>query len=351
MEHMRMKAHQSSAGLVLNHNKQPMTKDLPSHDWSKTHRDLWQRLANFNVDDTSACFPLSARLAREQGWSRAFAQRVVEEYKKFLFLGCISSHQISPSKAVDAAWHLHMIYTRSYWDELCATVLQRPFHHGPTKGGIHESAKFHDWYASTLSMYERVFGVAAPADIWPAPGQQFESRARWVDANTHWIVPKHSSMKAGGLVGVGLVSLAMAGCGITMAQQQSSKSVVLVVAVVVIVMITIFLAARAIVSLNGSKKVRLTRTRRRNNSGDGSTSIFFFGGSDTMPHHGHDQQFNHEPGPVAGTGAYGGIKGTEAHDHQSGLGGHHSNDATGGNSGGDAAGGDGGGSGCGGGGD
>ena len=33
---------------------------------------------------------------------------------------------IGPSDEVDQAWHLHLVYTRSYWGEFCPNVLGKP---------------------------------------------------------------------------------------------------------------------------------------------------------------------------------------------------------------------------------
>ena len=60
------------------------------------------------------------RLASENGWSREYAVRVMQEYRRFAFLAVAAGHPVSPSDAVDQAWHLHLVYTRSYWDEFCA---------------------------------------------------------------------------------------------------------------------------------------------------------------------------------------------------------------------------------------
>jgi hypothetical protein len=39
----------------------------------------------------------------------------------------ISTHIVTPSEQVDQVWHLHLTYTRSYWDEFCPNVLGQPF--------------------------------------------------------------------------------------------------------------------------------------------------------------------------------------------------------------------------------
>jgi uncharacterized protein (TIGR04222 family) len=184
-------------------------------------RSLWERIATFAIDDAEASFPFSARLARENAWSRAFAGRVVEEYRRFVFLACAAGHPVSPSDAVDQAWHLHLLYTESYWDELCGDVLGRPLHHGPTRGGAREALKFEDWYERTLESYRRLFDAEPPGDVWPAVGERFDPRARFVrvDARSHWIVPRPGVARGrvvAAAVGLALAVAALAGCGAAM---------------------------------------------------------------------------------------------------------------------------------------
>ena len=153
---------------------------------------LWERIVDFQVDDETASLPFSARLARENRWSRYYASRVIGEYKRFCYLAMRAGHGVTPSEEVDQAWHLHLLYTRSYWSGFCAGVLGRPLHHGPTRGGVEEDTKFRDWYAKTLSSYRRLFGVLPPVDIWPATERRFaagQSVCR-IDTRQYWIVPK-----------------------------------------------------------------------------------------------------------------------------------------------------------------
>ena len=134
--------------------------------------DLWAKLEALDLDG-GAQLSFSKRLARDNGWTASFAQRVVIEYKKFVFMAATSAHPVTPSDEVDQAWHLHLVYTRSYWDELCGQVLGFPLHHGPTKGGAAEGHKFQGWYGQTLQTYHAVFGVIPPADIWPSAAVRF----------------------------------------------------------------------------------------------------------------------------------------------------------------------------------
>lgn len=152
---------------------------------------LWQRIHAFHPDKPGVSLPFSKRLALENGWSRRYALRVVEEYKRFVFLACTASHTVTPSEEIDQAWHLHMVYTRSYWEEFCGKVLERPLHHIPTEGGKNEGSKHIAQYEQTLQTYREVFAQVPPADIWPPAKQRFASGLwRWVSLRKFWIIPK-----------------------------------------------------------------------------------------------------------------------------------------------------------------
>ncbi len=153
---------------------------------------LWKRIKDFSLDDSESAFPFSARLTRENGWNKAYTQRVIKEYKRFAFLTIAAGHSVTPSVDIDQVWHLHLCYTESYWEKFCGEVLKQPLHHGPTKGGCKEKDKFHDWYARTLASYEHFFTEKPPKDIWPPVGERFAkaSRIKQVSARTHWVIPK-----------------------------------------------------------------------------------------------------------------------------------------------------------------
>ena len=153
---------------------------------------LWQRIQGFEIDDPAASFPFSARLARENGWTRGFALRVVEQYKRFVFLAMVASHEVTPSDEVDEAWHLHLTYTHSYWNGLCRDVLGKSLHHVPTRGGSADAARHHAQYEQTLASYRELFGQAAPADIWPPVDARFGDDVEHlrVSRTRAWIIPK-----------------------------------------------------------------------------------------------------------------------------------------------------------------
>jgi hypothetical protein len=156
------------------------------------HDPVWKKLQAFDLEAADAKLNFTLRLARENGWSVSQARQVVGEYKKFLWMAVHAGHPVTPSDEVDQAWHLHLVYTESYWNDLCRDILGRPLHHGPTRGGAAEDAKYHDWYAKTLAFYEASFGHAPPDAVWPAPEQRFHRGRRFqrVDKGSHWVLSK-----------------------------------------------------------------------------------------------------------------------------------------------------------------
>jgi hypothetical protein len=177
---------------------------------------LYAQLVQWHPDDAGSSFPFSKRLARENGWTMAHARRVVEEYKRFVFLALQAGHPVTPSDAVDQAWHLHLTFTRSYWEDLCENILGQRLHHTPTRGGLREGEKYADLYGRTLQSYRDLFGEAPPADIWPAPGARFEPapHQRWVDTRRYWLVPNplRGLARSRGTVLTVLASAVLLGC-------------------------------------------------------------------------------------------------------------------------------------------
>lgn len=179
---------------------------------------LWNRIQAYSPDDPASALPFSARLARDQQWTRGFALRVVEEYKRFAFLCIAAGHPCTPSPTVDEAWHLHLLYSRNYWETFCRDVLQSRLHHEPTRGGPEERAKHTDWYQRTLTSYRAHFGEP-PGDIWPetATVPSAKTLPSSVQSDTHWILRKPAWWRSGNrdaavLFATGGLALAAAGC-------------------------------------------------------------------------------------------------------------------------------------------
>jgi hypothetical protein len=179
-----------------------------------TQAALFDRIQAFSLDKPDARISFSQRLAKDNGWSLQFAQQAIEEYKKFAFLAIVAGHPVTPSDQVDQVWHLHLTYTRSYWDDFCAQVLQTPLHHEPTIGGEAENQKFDDWYNKTLESYERFFGIKPPLAIWPTPQDRFGRDLHFVRVNTQrsWVLAKLQVQKTVISSIAIFIALALNGC-------------------------------------------------------------------------------------------------------------------------------------------
>ncbi|MBE9585950.1 hypothetical protein IM792_15965 [Mucilaginibacter sp. JRF] len=152
---------------------------------------LWDNIRQFQFDDAGVSFKFSDRLARENGWSVQYTHRVITEYRKFIFLCCVSTDGVTPSDPVDQAWHLHLTYTRSYWIDLCQNTLDKQIHHNPTKGGSNEANKFKKYYQSSNYLYKQYFGTEPPADIWHTSKQRFtEINYQRVNLSRYWLIRK-----------------------------------------------------------------------------------------------------------------------------------------------------------------
>ena len=164
--------------------------ELPALD--PVNDPLWQRIEAHRFDDPDSDLSFTARLARENGWKADYAERVVEEYKRFVYLAMRAGHEVTPSDDVDQAWHLHLTYSRNYWDVFCKDVLGTPLHHGPTQGGRDEAEKYWDQYRQTRESYMALSGDRPPADIWPLPQDRFRdvSAMRRVNTAGAWVIRK-----------------------------------------------------------------------------------------------------------------------------------------------------------------
>ena len=152
---------------------------------------LWSAISTFAFDGPDTQLSFAARLARENNWATRYTERVMAEYRKFIFLCCVTPTGVTPSDAVDQAWHLHLTYTKSYWNDLCHDTLGREIHHNPTRGGASEGQKFDGMYSNSQALYRQYFGEMPPADIWPSNQQRFSDiDFQRVNRRTNWVIPK-----------------------------------------------------------------------------------------------------------------------------------------------------------------
>jgi hypothetical protein len=147
--------------------------------------DLYDKICKFQLDDPAAVYKLSTKLAWEYHWTEIYTLRAIHEYKKFVFLATIQSQIVSPSTTIDRVWHNHLLYTRSYWQDFCGEVLNKPLHHYPGGGGTAEFTRDCQRYQSTLELYQSYFGKP-PTDIWDSPPLQSNHLDH---RNRYWRIP------------------------------------------------------------------------------------------------------------------------------------------------------------------
>jgi hypothetical protein len=95
------------------------------------------------------------------GWSKQYTKEVIQEYRKFLFLAV--KFNVAPSWEIDQVWHLHLLYTKEYWNIWCDEVLEKKIHHNPNPKGYSKGV---DEYFETKKLYKDVFGYNPPIHVW-----------------------------------------------------------------------------------------------------------------------------------------------------------------------------------------
>ena len=188
---------------------------------------IWNRLSNYQFDEPGTSLTFAKRLARENGWAFDQAKHAVEEYKKFLFLAVAAGHPVTPSDQVDQVWHLHLSYTRDYWEKLCGKTLQMSLHHEPSRGGADEYKKYNRCYQKTLNSYKTVFGEEPPSDMWPSAEIRFGEAPYFQRINTlsHLIISKMSLYSSGLFLGfAALLSCAVSGNEQALKDEENGRS-------------------------------------------------------------------------------------------------------------------------------
>lgn len=190
------------------------TKNVEFAPLDEDGRVLLARLESMSLGPDGAELSFERRLARDNGWPTAFAERVCSEYRRFVLLCHRAGQPMTPSDAVDQAWHLHLCYSRSYWQRMCREILGAPLHHEPTSGGTAEASKFADWYEATLQAYEATFGEPPPADVWPATPARFATAAAFRRVNTaqDWVITRANASVIFVGVMLALIFAFYAGC-------------------------------------------------------------------------------------------------------------------------------------------
>ncbi|MCG2585715.1 hypothetical protein [Massilia sp. TS11] len=119
----------------------------------------FQAIAALNLD------PIKVKLMHEEsgeGWTRAQADAVEFEYRRFLYLmKTFPNEPAAPSMQVDTFWHYHILDTMAYAQD-CAAVFGYFLHHFPYIGlrGEADLEAHHEIGNRMKELYEATFGEA-----------------------------------------------------------------------------------------------------------------------------------------------------------------------------------------------
>jgi hypothetical protein len=120
-------------------------------------QDDFEAIAALDLD------PIKVKLMHEQsgeGWTRAKADAVEFEYRRFLYLMKKFPHdQSAPLFDVDIFWHYHILDTMKYMED-CQAVFGHYLHHFPYLGlrGEDDEALHERAGARMKELYEETFG-------------------------------------------------------------------------------------------------------------------------------------------------------------------------------------------------
>ncbi|PTA69116.1 glycine-rich domain-containing protein [Deinococcus arcticus] len=243
---------------------------------------LWTALQHHDLPPA-----LLRRLAHTQRWTPAQTQAAAQEYRRFVFLAATCPHPVTPSRAVDEVWHLHLTFTRDYWE--CLTpLLPRPLHHEPGEGSPDEAARFAAQYAQTLDAYAAAFGHPAPEELWPRP-RPMAARAP--------AAPARRTLGRVHLGALGLATVAALVAGMTFAW--SAAALWIALGVFVVALLLARSAARP-----GPRRV--SGAGRRDDGGAALLSMGALSGSDDCDHGGSSDSGASGGGDSGGSSCGGG---------------------------------------------
>ena len=128
--------------------------------------NMWEKI-NESFGGTDASTKAFAdKISRKHNWTKAFALKAVQEYKKFIFLGVIGEFHVTPSKFIDVVWHEHILFTNAY-NDFCKEIIEYRFEHYPELINLDtETEIYNAQYIKTLELYLSEFEKLPPADIW-----------------------------------------------------------------------------------------------------------------------------------------------------------------------------------------
>jgi hypothetical protein len=127
------------------------------------NQELWNKILAFDFNNPNVEYGFSLRLAKENYWTRSYTEKAILEYKKFMYLAASNDVMVSPSEVVDAVWHQHLVFSKSY--QVFAELIGKHVQHIPSTHNKNEFHKFKQAKEKTIELYHETFDKM-PSDIW-----------------------------------------------------------------------------------------------------------------------------------------------------------------------------------------
>lgn len=127
------------------------------------NQQLWETIQHTSLVKGGDA-TLLEKVMKKTKWDRATTIKVMEEYRKFLYLSAINE-SVVPSEMVDEVWHEHILFTKDYF-ERWPKILGKTLHHNPAVKG--EKNTYNKDYTTTLTSYKKEFGSSSDTnEYWP----------------------------------------------------------------------------------------------------------------------------------------------------------------------------------------
>lgn len=126
-------------------------------DWPLPFKD--ERDSMFNPP--RICVSFEHNLRKDGDWTDESARRITMIYRQFLYLKALSGETLTPSEAMDRAWHLHLSFPENY-AALCAAVGRDIPHRTDLTRKECRAA-----YERGRAEFQREFGLP-DRDLWPS---------------------------------------------------------------------------------------------------------------------------------------------------------------------------------------
>lgn len=115
---------------------------------------------DYKLDERKMCMSFKDNLRQAGDWTESSATRLVQEYRRFLYLKAVVDGDLTSSQWLDEVWHLH----RSMGEDFgLRKILGRDL----TRRNDMSKQEILTNYAKTISYYRQEFDEEPPQDIWP----------------------------------------------------------------------------------------------------------------------------------------------------------------------------------------